>query len=178
MAFFGLSYWIVILLNLCCTSFTVGLTLLIFSILVKSSFTVKFFAYFLIFLALLLCVLITFKLFKPLFTRRFDDSCLNASSARQTVSSLQMDSPPSYEEVVRNPSAFPKTDQLTANSYSIVVTNTTQSRISCCEAEGTRESHYVDLHSHTDPNITLTRDEQEEENLPPSYRDVVFWPLM
>ena len=182
MEFCELSYQIFVLLNLCCVSFVVGLALLLLSILVKTSFAVKFFAYFLILVAFFLCIIIAVKLFEP-YNRRFINSRLrrlNTASARQAAPSFQMDCPPSYDEVIQNPCAFPKTVHFMPNSYNIQVTNTTQSRINCSEAEGTsgdiQESDDVNMPSLTGQNRTLTRTVREEDNsaLPP-YCDVVFW---
>ena len=68
MEFCELSYQIFVLLNLCCVSFVVGLALLLLSILVKTSFVVKFFTYnSLILVAFFLCIIIAVRLFEPLY---------------------------------------------------------------------------------------------------------------
>ena len=166
-----ISRRIVILFILCSVSFVLSLIFLICRLFYNLGLAVLLVGIDLLVVAFILFVIILIMLGKTKLNAR------NAETGDDDLS-IQMDSPPLYEDVVRNPCAFPKTDQLTPNSDSISeVTNTIQSCINCSEAEGTsgdtRGSHSVNLRSHTDHNITLARAEHEDDDSPPPYCDVV-----
>ena len=161
-----------------------GMSLMIYSFIDKAGLNLLLFGVTIALTSTALCLIVICN--QPSLSSRRSSACECYESSEAIGSAFQMDSPPSYEEVVRNPRAFPKTDQFTGNSRNIeAVDTTTATRVNCSEAtsaDGLPPSHCdvvvtAGSHSIEVTNTTTTQVNCSEgtsaDGLPPSYYDVV-----
>ena len=161
-----------------------GMGLMIYSFIDKAGLNLLLFGVTIALTSTALCLIVICN--QPSLSSRRSSTCECYESSEAIGSAFQMGSPPSYEEVVRNPRAFPKTDQFTGNSRNIeAVDTTTATRVNWSEAtsaDGLPPS-YCDVvvtagsHSIEVTNTTTTRVNCSEgtsaDGLPPSYYDEV-----